>query len=103
MTHLIQILLPLHDNGGKPFARGLYQGVAAELTERFGGVTAFARSPGEGLWRVEGASTESDDVVVFEVMVEDLDPAWWGSYRQQLERRFRQDELVMRATSILRL
>ena len=64
---------------------------------------AFERSPGEGLWRGEGASTQRDVVVVYEVMVEELDAPWWCGYRGELERLFRQDEIVMRSTAIVRL
>ena len=103
MSHLVQILLPLHDSAGQPFARSLYTRIAGELTELFGGLTAFERSPGEGLWRDEGASTQHDEVVVYEVMVEELDARWWGAYRGQLETLFRQDEIAMRATAIVRL
>ena len=36
-------------------------------------------------------------------MVESLDPAWWSGYRRELERRFEQDELVVRAQPMQRL
>ena len=36
-------------------------------------------------------------------MVETLDEAWWRAYRQELERTFRQDEIVIRAISMVRL
>jgi hypothetical protein len=36
-------------------------------------------------------------------MVEALDPAWWSEYRGRLEKRFAQDELVIRALEIRRL
>jgi hypothetical protein len=38
-----------------------------------------------------------------EVMAEDLDRNWWRDYREQLIERFRQQEIVMRATSFERL
>jgi hypothetical protein len=37
---------------------------------------------------------------VFEVMTNMLDASWLGSYRLHLEREFRQDEIVVRASSI---
>jgi hypothetical protein len=94
--HLIQILLPLYDNAGAPLPRELYAKVREELTKAFGGLTAFTRAPAEGLWRDEG-ETKRDDVVVFEVMAKDLDEGWWRSYRNELERNFRQDVIVIRA------
>jgi hypothetical protein len=38
-----------------------------------------------------------DDIVVLEVMVPVLDREWWHDYRKQLERLFRQDQIVVRA------
>jgi hypothetical protein len=37
---------------------------------------------------------------VFEVMAEELDRAWWGGYRETLERMFRQDAIVVRSQQI---
>lgn len=96
--HLIQILLPLRDNDGWPFPPGLHAAVRRELAERFGGLTAYSRAPAEGLWEGDaGASAGRDDIVVLEVMAEQLDAAWWRSYREDLERRFRQESVVVRA------
>ena len=94
--HLIQILLPLFDNGGQPFPRSDYMRVRSELTERFGGLTAFTRAPAEGLWEENGETTR-DDIVVFEVLTSELDAGWWAGYRRRLEASFRQDSIVIRA------
>ena len=51
---LIQILLPLFDNSGQPFGEEPYTQVHRELTERFGGLTAFTRATAQGLWQNEG-------------------------------------------------
>ena len=37
---LVQIMLPIYDNAGAAQPRGLFRDVGAELTERFGGLTA---------------------------------------------------------------
>jgi hypothetical protein len=100
---LIQILLPLFDNDGAPLPHGEFQRVAGELTERFGGLTAFTRAPAEGLWKDDTARTTRDEIVVLEVMTEEIDRRWWRDYRRQLEKRFRQDEIVIRAQTIERL
>jgi hypothetical protein len=94
---LFEILLPLYDNEGRRFEAGEFDRVSEELAGRFGGVTVFRRAPGEGLWR-EGGGESHDRVVVFEVMAEGLDRAWWREYREGLERRFRQEKIVARAT-----
>lgn len=96
---LIQFLLPLRDNAGQPFPRAGFERVRTELTERFGGVTAFLQSPATGAWKEDGERTVRDEVVLFELMTEALDREWWKGYRQELEHRFRQKALVVRALS----
>ena len=100
--HLVQILLPLFDPDGQRFGREAYDEVARQLTERFGGLTAYTRAPAAGLWK-EGGETQRDDIIVYEVMVPALDADWWAGYRRQLEQRFRQEELVVRAQEMVRL
>src|SRR3954454_18569397 len=96
--HLVQILLPLYDNEQNAQPPQHYRSVQSELTERFGGVTIFSRAPAEGLWRANGEpNTTRHDIVIFEVMAPDLDTGWWSSYRRQLEARFRQEVIVIRA------
>jgi hypothetical protein len=102
-VHLVQLLLPLHDRAGKHFDGSLFEQTAQELTERFGGLTAYTRAPAAGLWEGQPGHTTRDDIVVYEVMVEDLDARWWAEYREALEIRFDQDELVVRAQQIRRL
>ena len=63
--HLIQILLPpLYDNRERRFERSAYAEVQKELTNRFGGLTAFTRAPAQGLWKNEGDMTYYDIVVL---------------------------------------
>jgi hypothetical protein len=95
--HLVQILLPVV---GKPDA---FDEVMHELTERFGGVTAYTRAPAAGVWKSSSASTERDDIIVVEVMVAELDKPWWARYRRNLEKRLQQKELVVRAHVIVSL
>lgn len=92
----------MYDNEGEAFARKLYDGMRDELTEKFGGVTAFSSSPAEGIWK-EGGEVSRDRVVVFEVMSQELERAWWTRYRAALEARFRQERMVVRATLIEQL
>ncbi|KAA3452162.1 hypothetical protein C7I87_02985 [Mesorhizobium sp. SARCC-RB16n] len=88
---LVQILLPRTDNAGKPFAREDFDRVKDELALRFDGVTAYLRTPAEGVWR-QG----EDEIVIFEVMTEEVDLPEWRRRRSELERRFRQDQVVIR-------
>lgn len=97
--HLVQILLPLFDNHGQRLPKAEYDRVRDELTERFGGLTAFSRAPAEGLWQ-QGGRTARDDIVVLEVMTERVDRPWWAAYRRELEGRFRQESIVVRVQPI---
>lgn len=100
---LIQMLLPVYDNGGNHFPEAPFAQTRTELLERFGGVTAYQRAPARGLWKTDDGEVARDDVAVFEVMAGDLDRGWWDRYRQQLEQRFRQESIVIRALSYERL
>jgi len=92
--HLVQLLLPVIGE------REVFDEVMHELTERFGGVTAYTRAPAAGVWKSPSESTERDDIVVVEVMVAELDKAWWARYRRGLEKRLAQKHLVVRAHEI---
>jgi hypothetical protein len=96
MPFLVQILLPVYDNNGERFPSDLYNEVRAKLTDMFGGLTAYTRAPAEGVWE-SGTTLKRDDIVVVEVMVHSLDRTWWGAYRRDLKRLFRQDQIVLRA------
>lgn len=81
----IQILLPTADNAGHPFPRSLFTSLRHDLTSRFGSVTVYARGLAEGFWEGDD-SPARDDVVLFKVIADDLDTAWWRSCRESLER-----------------
>ena len=101
--YLVQLLLPVQDSEGRPFNRVLFDELAAELTGRFGGLTAYTRAPATGLWEEQPGHTVREQVVVYEVMTDGLEAAWWAALRQRLEAQFDQDELVVRAQAIRRL
>ena len=92
---LIEIFLPLTDNKGGKLRKTLYAETRHELVERFGGLTAYSRSPAHGFWKEKGRTTR-DEIVVFEVMAKTLARRWWRDYRRTLEKRFRQEEIVIR-------
>jgi hypothetical protein len=98
--HLVQLLLPLYDNAGQRFDETPFAAVRQELTRRFGGVTAYMRSPATGLWKKHTGDVDRDEVVTVEVMVDQLDRDWWRNYCRQLAVSFRQESLVVRAIAI---
>jgi hypothetical protein len=97
--HLFQILLPRTDNEGRPFAREDFDRVKEELATQFDGVTAYLQAPAEGLWR-KGSDSDIDEIVIFEVMTEEIDLSDWRARRSELERRFRQDKVIIRYMSM---
>jgi hypothetical protein len=99
MMYLIQLFLPVYDETGTVFPEAHFAAVRKQLTDRFGGVTAYSRAPAQGFWKEKG-TVHRDDIVVFEVMTKDLDKHWWESYRQMLEVQFRQQEVLIRSQSV---
>jgi hypothetical protein len=93
-VNLISLYLPLRDNSGNALDADLFKAVEQELSERFGGVTAHMQAPASGLWR-QGNVTHADDIVIFDVMVDNVDQSWWTGYRHRLEKAFRQKTVLI--------
>ena len=101
--YLVQILLPIYDNHGHPFPSSHHKAVRDELAGHFGGMTAYTRAPAEGLWNDDQGVQTRDDIIVYEVMTDVIDAAWWKWFREQLELRFEQREVLVRAHSVTKL
>jgi hypothetical protein len=99
-VYLIQLLLPIRDAAGRPFPEAHFGTVRRELTERFGGVTAFMRTPATGLWKDSEGTVERDEVVMVEVVTERLDRAWWRLYCARLTEQFEQDTMHVRSLTV---
>lgn len=97
---LVQLLLPLYDQSGNAFDSSFYEQVKKELTARFGGLTAYTRSPATGTWKKEGEGVVKDDIYVYEVMTEWIDTEYWKTYKSKLLQTFEQDELIIRVSEI---
>jgi hypothetical protein len=94
---LVQILLPRRSgNNGEARHEDIAQ-TRAELVERYGGVTAYLRSPAQGAWTDGDGRVERDEVVMIEVVTELFDRAWWRAYAERLAGRFQQEEIHIRA------
>ena len=98
--HLVHLLLPLRTRTGAEVSPEHFAAVRSELTERFGGVTAYTRSPATGLWKSSDAEVQRDQVIMIEVVVDVFDREWWAQYRERLEVAFDQEEIHARATAI---
>jgi hypothetical protein len=91
---LARLYLPLRDNQGEAFPPLMFRAVEEELSRRFGGVTAHLESPANGLWR-ENGKMHADEVVIFEILLDEADRTWWTTYRERLERDFRQKRILL--------
>lgn len=95
--YLFQLFLPLYDNDGNPLPAAHFESVRGELTDRFGGLTAYSRAPAHGVWEEGDGVPVHDDLIVHEVMAESFDREWWKRYRARLEKLFAQEEVLIRA------
>lgn len=95
--YLVQILLPVKDNEGAAFDAAAFVQTRTELVERFKGITTYTRAPASGVWKPDEQTIARDDLLVYEVMVEALEREWWRTFRRQLEKRFRQESILIRA------
>ena len=98
--YLIQLLLPLCDNDGLPFPQSMYLQLRDELANRFRGITTYVRYPAEGIWHEGSVDPMRDEIVIYEVMAQELDREWWQDFRKRLERSFRQESVIVRASRI---
>ena len=97
--NLVQMLLPLRNNDGHAFGKPLFEEVRSDLADHFGGVTTYMRAPATGIWEDDGEQVK-DDVVIFEVMVDHIEREFWRLYRLELQEKFEQDVIVVRAQKI---
>jgi hypothetical protein len=96
IMYVTELFLPLDRGHGSEVPDEEIQEIVTMLADRFGGATAFTPAPALGLWK-SGKTMAQDRIVIVEVMVDTLDVAWWSSCRAQLERRFLQDQVLIRA------
>ena len=97
--NLIELFLPLADNDGWRFVPSKFAQVRNTLIDKFGGQTTFTRAPAEGV-EDDGRRARFDELIVFEVMTDAVDEAWWTNYRQHLETVFRQDRILVRTSKV---
>ena len=87
---LVELFVPMNVRGAD------IEELVEALAVRFGGATAHVRSPADGLWH--DRSLEKEPIGIIEVMTADFDRDWWRTLREDLEERFNQTEILIRAT-----
>jgi len=92
------LIVPLAGIGLFLFAWGA---LAPQVQTSLGAIPGPAQvwEQATGLWADDQGVVRHDELVSFEVMTDNLDRDWWRDYREQLGQRFRQEQIVMRASS----
>lgn len=97
---LIELFLPLYDNHHQKLPRELFEQTYEELITKFGGLTAYTRAPMQGFWQKENQKIVTDELIIYEIMDNKFSRKWWQDYCTRLEKRFKQDKLVIRTYPI---
>ena len=97
---LVEIFLPVRSSAGQSAADEAFGDLRRLLTDRFGGLTAFTRSPAQGVWIDPSKRVVHDDIVVVEVITDYIDRTWWSALRKRLEQRLHQTSILIRASEI---
>jgi hypothetical protein len=98
--NLVELFIPLQNNDGVPFPLAHYASIEKELSERFGGVTSYPRTPATGLWEAANSASQRDELLIYEVMTPEIDRAWWAAFRAKLEKVLRQERIVIRTQEV---
>lgn len=93
---LVQIFVPVIWQDEPSRFKAEVGKVVQELTERFGRATSFIRDGAEGRWANDDGALEPDTVVIVEVQVGEVFVPWWSGFQERLERRFGQEEILVR-------
>ena len=94
---VVELFVPLDRGDGSEVRAEEIDTILRDLTNRFGGATAFTRAPATGLWK-DGAETTSDRIIIIEIMADAIDESWWADYRTRLETQFKQDKILVRGS-----
>ena len=95
--YVIQLLLPRTTRAGAAVTDADFALTRAELAHAFDGVTAYLRSPAQGVWTAPDGRVERDEMIMVEVLAERFDRAWWYEYSLKLAGRFDQESIHIRA------
>lgn len=98
--YLMQIFIPTRDNEGNPFEESRFTDLREELTNRFRGVTIYARTPVQGIWRRSEDSFQTDQMVIYEVIFDELEMPYWKRLKLSLEKSFSQEKILMRYSHV---
>lgn len=99
----VQLFIPLQDENGKPFPQKYLNALSTELKEKFGGLTVYSRSPATGQWKADAEKTQTDQLIIYEVLLSNPDNSYWTKLKTRLEKQFDQEELLVLITKVQKL
>lgn len=89
------IYLPLLYNDGREIELEKFELTRNELVQTFGGLTVLPGSGfASGFWRI-GSVVHKDQIRIFKVLTAQHDPLFWDSYKNRLQARFEQKEILI--------
>lgn len=93
--HLIEIFLPSRITMVEHLKKTCSTTFSANCLSA---LAAPPHAPAKGIWK-DGREKAHDDIVIMQVMTDNLDRVWWQDYREALQGRLRQDEILVRSTA----
>jgi hypothetical protein len=91
MPFVTQILLPKHDNSGRPFARKRFAAFHGRMIRKFGGWTRKGQA--EGAWLGVSGKLFTDEHWVYEVGHARRHLRFWQAEKERLKGEFDQEEI----------
>lgn len=97
-----ELLIPLADNQGRPFAWANIERVSATLLRRFEGCRSQPLTPYLGMWRFRGKEYR-EGMLLFtaDAPRSDESLAWVLSFKERLKRQFKQVDIYLAVTELL--
>lgn len=91
-----EIYVPLNYGNGQPIEEALLNQTKEELVRKFQGLTVYppALAPAEGFW-VQRGQMILDEIIILRVITREDADEFLISYKEVLERRFQQDEVLV--------
>jgi hypothetical protein len=91
MPFITQVLLPKHDNLGRPFRRKRFAAFHGRMIRKFGGWTR--KGLAEGAWLSVSGTMYSDEHWVYEIGHARPSLLFWTAEKERLKAEFEQEEI----------
>lgn len=92
----VELFIPLINQQNNTSIHKKYNQLRIQLLSKFGGLTIYKRTPVEGLWNDENEKTVQDDIMIYEIMIQQVDLNYWKDLKRSLEKSLNQEEIIIR-------